>query len=238
MQPIHNPAPGLSGKWGSWTVYLQRNVYTPAIGRALALRTLFEDRIRTRQATGIRTGLNTRLGGNGPRLTVSIVHEDLAAFEAFRDGLATEPGYAEFGEQVEAHLGAHAETTLSRIILPLAPRDSWGRYVVRASCKPLLGAGPELLEVLTDRVRLRQSEDRPAALVAGVIGTDVITQIVGFRSLSEVEELSERVRDDSVYQAYQSRLRSLVSAMDLELHEVLIPMGVASERELVGSASR
>ena len=223
---------------GGLLVYLQRNVYTPAIGRALALRTLFEDRIRIRQATGMRTGLNTRLGGDGPRLTVSILHDNLAAFEAFRDGLATEPGYAEFGERVEAQLGAHAETTLSRIILPLAPREEWGRYVVRAACKPVLGAGPELIQVLTDRVRLRQSEDRPAALVAGVIGTDVITQIVGFRSLTEVEELSERVRDDDVYQAYQSRLRSLVSAMDLELHEVLIPVGTANERELAGSASR
>ncbi len=237
MRTIHNSAPGTSGI-GGWTVYLQRNVYTPAIGRALALRTLFEDRIRIRQATGLRTGLNTRLGGDGPRLAVSILHDNLAAFEAFRDGLAAEPGYAEFGEQVEEHLGAHAETSLSRIIVPLPDRSQWGRYVVRVSYAPLLGSASELIALTTDRARLRESQGRSTALVAGAIGTNLITLIIGFRSLAEYEAFQDENREDPTYRAYQERLPALAATVSQELYEVLIATQSDPVRELAGSARR
>lgn len=219
-------------------MYLQRNVFTPSIGRALALRTLFEDRIRIRQATGIRTGLHTRLGGDGPRLTVSILHENLAAFEAFRDGLAAESGYAEFGEQVEEHLGAHAETSLSRLIVPLADGSEWGRYILRVNYVPILGAMGQLIALATERAQLRESQGRPAALVAGAIGSNVLTLILGFRSLGDYEAFTDENRADAAFRAYQERIPALAGAVSQELHEVLIPVQASLTRELAGAAVR
>ena len=66
-------------------MYMQRVTIYPDPEKIADVRAMLVERVKARQAAGMRLALSEMVaGGNAPQFTVSILFDDLAAFEASR----------------------------------------------------------------------------------------------------------------------------------------------------------
>lgn len=207
--------------------YAQNFYLYPAPGKTPEVRRLLEDRVRSAQQHDERSSLRQQVWfDEGVVLSVSTLHDSLAAFERSRDRNLSDPATAELLQRLSQLTRRPARLELFESLLPgggAAPAAP-PRYYGRAIHFPAPGKAAEMRSVLTEHVESRRAAGARMALLSQVFAPKGITFVVGapFTDLAEVEQ--RRKDGAAALAALSARLGPLSrDVVHFELHEVLVP---------------
>ena len=208
-------------------MFIQRFVFTPALGKGPEMRALLTARAQSRQAAGgdialARAAFPTP---QGPQFFLNLRFADLTALEAQSDRNATDAGFGEFLAKVNSLAACNVTGGLAEVLTaPLAGPAP--RYTQRVVFHALPGRLPELRDLWMERVRERQAQGARGGLsvsVGGEEGPELI-QIALFESLKDFESARRTLIADPVAQAFVQRTSALLMRPpSIQLSEVLVP---------------
>ena len=221
-------------------MYIQRVVFTPAIGKANELQPILEERARQRQAEGVSIGMGRSQFGSAPGFVFNIRHESLAALQAQFERNRTDPAFKAFQERITPLLGAATSASVIEPIVPFQPAATPNRFAQRVVLSPAPGKTAEMRSLVAERIRQRQASGASASLAQTVFAPEnALVVVLGFQSLAEIDALRDGQRDNEEWQAYLMKIDSLSARLPaIELLEILVPMQPVAERELAGAATR
>jgi NIPSNAP len=99
-------------------MYTQRITLFPAAGKNAAVQQLLTDQAKKRQARGQRIGLAVSVVGDRPSFTVTIFHQDLAAFEKFRQANQADAEFAAYQAKLQPLLSDVPRMELFEVLVP------------------------------------------------------------------------------------------------------------------------
>ncbi len=101
-------------------MYMQRISIHPRSDHVADVRSLLQERVKGRQAEGVRSALSElAIGGDAPLFVVSILLNDLAAFEALRKRNQSDAGFQAFVGKLSSMERKPAQTDLFEVVVPM-----------------------------------------------------------------------------------------------------------------------
>jgi hypothetical protein len=101
-------------------VYMQRVMIYPDPEKVADVRSMLVERAKARQAAGIRLALSEMVAGShAPQFTVSILFDDLAAFEASRKRDQADGDFQKFVGKLASSIRKPNGFDLMEVLLPM-----------------------------------------------------------------------------------------------------------------------
>lgn len=222
-------------------MYVQRVMLSPSRGKANQLRSALEERVRARQAAGVRTGLSQIIFGADQPFVIVIAADNLAGLQAIRDRGRDDPDFQALITRVDGLIDRSPDISLIETLsAPQDPPATPDRFAQRVLFTPALGKANELRGALEQRVALRRSERIQCNLSQVVFGAETgLALRLLFSDLAGLEALRARNLTDPGFQQFQARIASLTTGpVTVDLSEILIPMQPVATREMAAAATR
>jgi hypothetical protein len=207
-------------------MYVQRIYTYPALGKEAELRGLIDERVRSAAARKVRAALSQQLlAPDGPVFVTAVLHDDLMAFEQFRDRNLADQSFQTYLSRQTALGRQPHKVELFDILVPPTAGSAPGRYVHNVRCYPAAGQEITMRATLEDFAKRRQGEGRPQF--------GLLQQV--FASVGPVLVLRDAYRDLGVFEAIRRDLPPSIQAaiarasalsrapLTHELYEVLVP---------------
>jgi len=104
-------------------MYMQRVTIYPDPEKVADVRSMLSERAKARQAAGIRLALSEMVaGGDAPQFTVSIVFDDLAAFEANRKRDQADGDFQKFVGKLSSSIRKPSDFDLLEVLVQMPAR--------------------------------------------------------------------------------------------------------------------
>ena len=101
-------------------MYMQRVSIYPDPEKVGEVRSLLLERVKARQSAGIRGALSELVaGGHAPQFTVSVLFENLAAFEAFRKRDQSDADFQKFIGKLASLIRKPSGFDIMEVLLPM-----------------------------------------------------------------------------------------------------------------------
>ncbi len=101
-------------------MYMQRVSIYPRSDKVAEARTLLQERARARQTAGIRIALaELAAGAGGPLFTISILFDNLAAFEELRRRNQSDTDFQSFVAKLTSLERKPGEVELFEVVVPM-----------------------------------------------------------------------------------------------------------------------
>jgi len=207
-------------------MFSQRVTNYPAAGKGPELRTLLEERVKARQAKGLRTGLSTQMfGADGAAYVITTTYADLAALEKSRRENQSDPASRAFQAKLAGLQRVPQTIELFEILMPAPAAAAEPIFSHRVTQYPAAGKGPELRALLEGRVKDGQAQGLRVGLSTQLFGAGGATyvQTVIYPDLAAYEKRRQANLSDSAFRAYQAKVVELTRMpAKQELFEILV----------------
>ncbi|MEX2247719.1 MAG: hypothetical protein WEC75_13660 [Dehalococcoidia bacterium] len=101
-------------------MYMQRVSIYPEPDKVPEVRTIVLERVKARQSSGLRVALSEMVAGTGaPQFTVSILWNDLAAFEAGRKSDQADADFQKFIGKLSGLIRKPSDFDILEVLAPM-----------------------------------------------------------------------------------------------------------------------
>ena len=208
-------------------MYVQNYRIFAALGRYPEVRSLLEEAVKN-SPTDVLNSLSLSVLGELGTYVLTVLHEDLAAYEKVRDRNQADPTFLAAAAKLVTMIRQPVVVNLSEVVVGTATPVGTGptpRYTHRAEFYPADGQGADVAGHLEEFAKAEQAAGRPlfrmARRVYGASGA-VFTLGDSHQTLAEAEDVArqraERTRALGVNLA--GKLRAPASQ---ELREIIVP---------------
>jgi hypothetical protein len=207
-------------------MFVQRLVFTPAVGKGPEMRDLLIERARKRQEQGINAALSRGVDPtpDGPWFALNFRFPDLSAFQALGERNATDTDLQAFLAKLTTVSARNPSSELSETLI--APPGGPVAFAQRFAFRPATGRLPELRTMFSERVQQRQAAgDRVglAVTLGGDEGSELI-QLALYESLKDFESTRRALAADPATQLFVQRVSHFMTRSPrIHLTEVLVP---------------
>ncbi len=205
--------------------YMQQISHYPAGGKGPELRAVLEEWVTTAPSRGVAHNLVSQFGSEGPVFIVGIRHENLAAFQTFRERNRANPAFGPFIAKLQSLMARPSRFALYQGLIPPSSQAPTPSFQFRVSRYPAIGKGPALRALLEERAKAQPAHVF-RTLRQQMFGSEgpVFVTSIGFQDMASLEAQLDNNQRDPKFQAYFEKVQSMVARPDkTELLQVLVP---------------
>ncbi len=205
--------------------YIQQISHYPSSGKGSELRAVLEEWTKTAPSRGSAQNLISQLASDGPVFIGGIRHENLTAFQTFRERNRANPAFGPFIAKLQSLMARPNRFALYQGLIPpssQAPRPS---FQYRVSRYPAIGKGPALQALLEERAKAMQAHGF-YTLSRQMFGSEgpVFATNRGYQDLASLEAHLDNNQRDLEFRAFAEKVQSMVARPNkIELFQVLVP---------------
>ncbi len=119
--------------------YMQQISHYPAGGKGPELRAVLEEWVTTAPSRGVAHNLVSQFGSEGPVFIVGIRHENLAAFQTFRERNRANPAFGPFIAKLQSLMARPSRFALYQGLIPPSSQAPTPSFQFRVSRYPAIG---------------------------------------------------------------------------------------------------
>ena len=205
--------------------YIQQISHYPSSGKGQELRAVLEEWTKTAPSRGSAQNLISQLASDGPVFIGGIRHENLTAFQTFRERNRANPAFGPFIAKLQSLMARAPRYALSQVLIPPTREAPTPKFQFRVSRYPAIGKGPALRALLEERAKAQQSRVF-RTLQQQMFGSEglVFVSSIGFQDMASLEAQLDNNQRDPEFRAYLEKVQSMLARPDkLELLQVLVP---------------
>lgn len=204
-------------------MFTQRFRSYPATGKTGELRALLEEVVRARLAEGKTSRLSQVVfGDDSGALTSLHVHDDLAAFQAFRERNQSDPAGPARAQRAAGLTARPGQMHLAEVVIPFPPGGAPARFGTTTTFVATPGQGLALRAALAEFVAARQKAGSRVSLSASASGTTrlLVSTVVG--SMAEYEATRAAVAASPEFAVLSPSMGLLAEPPNAEIFEILL----------------
>ncbi len=205
--------------------YTQRISHYPVLGKGPELRALLEEWAKTAPSRGSAENLQSQLGSEGSVFIIGIRHENLAAFQTFRERNRANPAFGPFIAKLQSLMARPSRFTLFQNLIPPPREAPRPNFVFRISRYPAIGKGAALQALLEERIKAMQAHGF-RTLRRQMFGSEgpVFVTNIGFQDMASLEAHLDNNQRDPEFRAHAEKVQSMIARPNkTELFQVLVP---------------
>lgn len=205
--------------------YIQQISHYPSSGKGPELRAVLEEWTKTAPSRGSAQNLISQLVSDGPVFIGGIRHENLTAFQTFRERNRANPAFGPFIAKLQSLMARAPRYALFQVLIPPTREAPTPNFQFRVSRYPAIGKGPALRALLEERVKAQQSRGF-RTLQQQMFGSEgpVFVSSIGFQDMASLEAQLDNNQRDPEFQAYREKVQSMTARHGkTELLQVLVP---------------
>jgi hypothetical protein len=207
-------------------MYVQVIEHYPALGKGPDLEALLEERVKSASAGGSRAALYVHTVAPEPAYNVAILHENLAAMEAYASRNLADLNFQAWQAKVQSVVSRPSPQELHNVLVRSPGSGNVG-FLWSIRFFPVPGQGPTLRRLLEDRINTATSRGANSAwLLSQAFSRDWpnFGMNFGFADLGTMESYQGALQFDSGFQAFSSAVTGLLARPNQAvLRRVLIP---------------